>query len=142
MRSHTQLNQRHLSIRIFLKEQYDGRCQICQQRFVKRDGEPYFEGLYLVPHTLKKWLDRAGNVLCLCPTCCAKFLYGSVEAENIVSQVVSFRVRREGGTAQPNVGLNLCGASATVSYTEKHMLELQELLQASSATKSHGRADE
>jgi hypothetical protein len=127
--------------RTFLKEQYGGKCQICRQTFCKRDGQPYFEGLYLVSHTVKKWLDRAGNVLCLCPTCCAKFLYGSVDAENIVEQVMRFRTRTEGGRGAPILELRLCGSPVTISYTEKHMIELQELLRASQGVKNVEVAD-
>ncbi len=128
-------------VRIFLKEQYGGKCQICRQTFCKRDGEPYFEGLYLVSRTVRKWLERAGNVLCLCPTCCAKFLHGSVEAENIVPKVVAFRTRLEGGTGLAILELRLCGVPVTITYTEKHMLELQELLRASHAAKNVAVSD-
>jgi hypothetical protein len=56
-------------VRQFLLEQYAGRCQICTATFPKRDGNPYFEILYLVSHTSAAWIDRPGDVLCLCPTC-------------------------------------------------------------------------
>ena len=35
-------------VRAFLMEQYGGKCQICGYTFAKRNGERYFEGLYLV----------------------------------------------------------------------------------------------
>ncbi|MBI9050765.1 MAG: hypothetical protein JEZ00_15190 [Anaerolineaceae bacterium] len=57
------------SVRTFLLEQYHGRCQICASTFNKRNGMPYFEGLYLVSRIGAQWVDRPGNVLCLCPTC-------------------------------------------------------------------------
>ena len=35
------------TIRGFLKQLYDGQCQICEVTFPKQDGSPYFEGLYI-----------------------------------------------------------------------------------------------
>jgi hypothetical protein len=67
-------------VRTFLKNQYEGKCQICKTTFYKRNGEPYFEGLYLIPHTFARWVNRPGNILCLCANCCAKLMHGSLEA--------------------------------------------------------------
>lgn len=38
--------------------------------FPKRDGQPYFEGIYLVSRTSARWLDQPANVLCLRDVCC------------------------------------------------------------------------
>lgn len=116
--------------RIFLQEQYQGRCQVCGSVFDKRDGDPYFEGLYLVPHTWKRYADRPGNILCLCATCCAKFQHGSVEAEDILGQIERFKAKREGGDREPAVAVKLCGEEETIEFTERHMMDLQELLKA------------
>ena len=113
-------------------EQYDGQCQICGDTFQKRDGEPYFEGLYLVSRTQAQWIDRPGNVLCLCATCCAKFQYGSVEADDILEEVKAFCTRNEGGNGNPTLHMRLCGEDVKVSFTERHLLDLQGLLKASS----------
>ncbi len=74
-------------VRIFLQQQYKGKCQICDYTFPKRNGEAYFEGLYLVSKTRARWIDDRGNVLCLCANCCAKFKQGSVEADDILTGV-------------------------------------------------------
>lgn len=116
--------------RVFLAQQYSGTCQICKSVFHKRNGEPYFEGLYLVSQTEKRWIDRPGNVLCLCATCCAKFLYGSVEADDILDQITTFRTRREGGRLDPALEITLCDKVVKVCFTEQHMIELQELTQS------------
>ncbi len=117
-----------LAVRTFLLEQYDGACQICTQSFPKRDGEPYFEGLYLVHSTSARWVNRAGNVLCLCATCCAKFQHGAVEAEDVLEQVMGFRAYREGGGEDTVLRLKLCGESVEIRFSERHMIDLQEMV--------------
>ncbi len=115
------------AVRQFLLEQYAGRCQICESTFPKRDGSPHFEALYLVSHTNAAWIDRYGNVLCLCPTCTSKFLYGEVQAEDVLTQIRSWRSRVEGGNS-PTLHIELCGEPKTICYTEKHFLDLQTMV--------------
>jgi len=118
---------KNTSIRQFLLEQYAGRCQICAATFPKRDGDPYFEVVYLVSHTNAAWIDRPGDVLCLCPTCTAKFLHGEVQATDVLDQVRSWRARTEGGD-RAVLQMTLCGHLQTINYTEKHLLDLQTLV--------------
>ncbi|MBI4608002.1 MAG: hypothetical protein HY726_03205 [Candidatus Rokubacteria bacterium] len=118
-------------VRAYLKEQYAGRCQICQGSFARRDGEPYFEAKYLVSRTEARWIDRPGNAICLCPTCLAKFLYGSVESDDIIEQILSFRARAEGGTVEPLIRLRLCDVDVALRFTERHLLDVQTLLATS-----------
>jgi len=68
-------------IRQQLLEEYQGHCQICQDGFRKRTGEPFFISKYLVSRTKARTIDRLGNVLCLCATCAAKFQHGAVEMQ-------------------------------------------------------------
>jgi hypothetical protein len=117
------------TVRHFLLEQYKGCCQVCAQTFLKRDGVPYFEGLHLVPYTDAAWHDRPGGVLCLCATCCSKFLYGPVEADDVVVQVTGWHPRVEGGT-DAELHVELCGEPTRIRYTEKHLLDLQEMIKA------------
>ena len=119
---------KNYEVRTFLKEQYGGKCQICNSTFYKRNGEPYFEGLYLVPHIHARWLDRPGNVLSLCANCCAKFEHGAVEAENIEQQqIINWKCKAEGGMEEPSLQVRLCGEDVKIRFTERHMLDLQEL---------------
>jgi hypothetical protein len=118
-----------LAVRTFLREQYDGECQICAQAFPKRNGEPYFEGLYLVSSTKARWVNRVGNILCLCATCCAKLQHGAVEAEDILEQVESYRTEREGGYGEPALHLRLCGEPEKIRFSERHMIDLQEIIE-------------
>ena len=115
------------SVRQFLLEQYRGCCQICLDGFRKRDGTPYFEGVYLVSQTKGRWISRPGNVLCLCATCCAKFQHGSVVAPDITEQIRSWRTVGEGGS-HPALAIELCGESVEIRFSEKHLLDLQEIL--------------
>lgn len=120
------------AVRQFLNEQYNGNCQVCGDGFKKLNGEPYFEGLYLVPHSLARWFNRPGNVLCLCASCCAKIQHGPLEVETpIRDQILGIRLEREGGAPSPALRLRLCGSDKTISFTEKHILDLQELIKAS-----------
>ena len=117
------------SVRQFLLEQYGGHCQICDKTFTKRDNAPYFEGLYLVARTQGRWLDRPGNVISLCATCCAKFQHGTVDAPEILDQIITWRTRQEGGR-DACLMLQLCGERVELRFTEKHLLDLQEIIKA------------
>ena len=117
------------SVRAFLFEQYAGQCQICDGTFPQKDGTPYFEGLYLVSRTKGRWIDRPGNVICVCPTCRAKFQYGNVVAPDILNQVTAWRTRREGGFGT-SLAIELCGVPVQIHFTEKHLLDLQEILKS------------
>jgi hypothetical protein len=115
------------AVRHFLLEQYDGRCQVCGETFATRDGTPYFEGLYLVSRLRGRWVDRPGNVVCLCASCCAKFQYGPVEAEGILDQVMRWQAQSEGGV-DCSLRLRLCGQDVALEYSEKHLIDLQEIV--------------
>jgi predicted restriction endonuclease len=118
-------------IRIFLQEEYKGKCQICSYTFSKRDRQPYFEGLYLVSKTRARWIDDRGNVLCLCANCCAKFKQGSVEAGNVLKQIGEAVEK-----ANPTLTIRLCGEEVSIHFTRKHMIHLQALLTDSSTAVS------
>ena len=118
-------------VRTFLLEQYGGCCQVCGDAFRRRDGQPYFEGLYLVSRTGARWIDRPGNVLCLCATCCAKFQHGPVEADDMLSQIERFKALRESGAGSASLRIRLCEQEATIRFTERHLIDLQEMLNAS-----------
>jgi hypothetical protein len=118
---------RDSDVRAFLLAQFGGRCQICKDSFNRRDGEPYFDALHLARRSVGRHTDRPGAMLCLCPTCCARLLHGSVEGEDIPQQVQRLSTARSiDGTRQ--LRLILCGRPTTVTYTEKHLLELKALL--------------
>jgi len=104
---------------------YGGKCQICSVTFPKRNGEPYFEGVYLVSSTRARWIDQVGNVLCLCPTCCAKFRHGSIELEKDIEDQID-ALPLSGGVLH----IELCGENKQINFAEKHVIELKALLKA------------
>lgn len=126
-------------VRTELLHWYSGKCQICGQTFIQRNNEPYFEGLYLVPYTQAEWIDRAGNVLCLCPWHSAMFQFGGKKVDaNILERILTFVPRADGGTDDPTISLTLCGQPVTIEFHENHFIELQTMIQESQKAKPAG----
>ena len=119
-------------VRVAFAEWYDGQCQICEKTFVQSNGEPYFEGLYLVSHTTAEWIDRVGNVLCLCPWHSAMFQFGTKEVEeDILQQVMRLKVEAEGGDGPPRIWMKLCEDPIEIKFADKHLIDLQEMIKTS-----------
>ena len=53
-----------------------------------------------------------------------------VEADNILDQIVTWRARREDGSGESRLALKLCGEVVALKFTEKHLLDLQEIIAA------------
>lgn len=117
-------------VRDFLYEEYSGRCQICGEtnRFPRRDGKAYFEAVYLIPHSEAAWTDDPGSVICLCALCSAKFQHGAVECQDIAQQIHSQKTAEEGGKVQPSINVKLIGKPVVIKFSERHLIEVQELL--------------
>ena len=119
-------------VRVSLAEWYGGQCQICEKTFVQSNREPYFEGLYLVSHTTAEWIDRVGNVLCLCPWHSAMFQFGTKEVEeDILQQVMRLKVEAEGGDGPPRIRMKLCEDPVEIKFADKHLIDLQEMIKTS-----------
>ena len=118
---------RDSAARTFLREQYHGHCQICGDTFLLRDGTSYFEGLTLVSRREGEWLDRPGNVLCLCATCCAKMQYGPIDAGDILEQINAIPVATLDDTT-PTLLIHLCGAETRIRFSQRHWIDLWALL--------------
>ena len=115
-------------IRQQLLEEYQGHCQSCQDGFRKRTGEPFFISKYFVSRTKARTIDRLGNVLCLCATCAAKFQHGAVEMQDTVEHILRLRTVAEGGDGKPSIALRLCGEDRCILFSERHLIDLQELM--------------
>jgi len=116
-----------------LKVWYRGSCQICSETFRKRDGENYFEACYLVSTSADGagWVDRVGNVLCLCADCSAKFQFGSIESpSNIQKKIADLRMVKEGGTQPHIISIRLCDEDVAITFDERHLIDLQSMLKA------------
>ncbi len=123
-------------VRSKLKQWYGGQCQICRDTFRKRDGDNYFEACYLVPRTVEgaAWLDRVGNVLCLCADCSAKFQFGPIEsASDIQKKIADLKLVGEGGTQPHSVSISLCGEDVAINFDERHLIDLQSMLKSDQA---------
>ena len=125
------------AVRTFFEAEYHGRCQICDFTFPERSGRWYFEGTYLVSHTRARWIDRPGNVLCLCANCCAQLVHGEVVADDLLKQIEGFRPSKEGGPISPSLNIVLCGRRTEVRFSERLLLDLQELVHASATTEGN-----
>ncbi len=122
------------AIRAFLLDEYRGHCQICDNVFHKRDGSPYFEGFYLISRMDNAWVEVPGNVLSLCPTCCAKMMYGSIYSKTPVGeQIKGLVLWSDGGRKPLKASFFLCDESVSLRFTDRHLIELQALLAASNA---------
>ena len=110
--------------REFLYQQYHGKCQICGDTFPKRDGKPYFEAVYLESRTQASWLDRPGNSLCLCANHAAQFIQSARKFNpDFREQVMSYQ-----NGEQHDVALTLVGKQKTIFFTQKHIIDLKEIL--------------
>ena len=124
-------------VRVNLTEWYGGQCQICDKTFTQSNGEPYFEGLYLVSHTTAEWIDRVGNVLCLCPWHSAMFQFGPKEVDDdIIQQILRLKVQAEGGDGQLAIKLRLCEEDVEIKFAERHLIDLQEMIKKSQELES------
>jgi hypothetical protein len=121
------------SVRTALLAWYAGKCQICGETFTQRNGEPYFEGVYLVPYTRAEWLDRVGNVVCVCARHSAMLQFGPIEAAApILDQILAMKTAEEGGAPEQScLRLTLCAQQVNMRYEEKHFIDLQEMIRAS-----------
>jgi len=122
-------------VREYLSQFYDGKCQICGKTFPARDGSPFFIAKYFVNRNHAHAVDTPANALCLCADHFAKWQHGAVEAEDIIEQIENFKTKLEGGKSEPILNIKLCGETCTITYKEKHLLDLQELLRASKTAK-------
>lgn len=124
-------------VRADFVEWYSGQCQICKKTFTQQNGTPYFEGLYLVSRTAAEWIDRVGNVLCLCAEHSAKFQFGPKKVdEDIIQQVLRLKVQKEGGDGNPSIRMKLCGEPIEIKFAEKHLIDLQEMIKKSQELES------
>ncbi len=118
-------------VREYLSKFYDGKCQICGKTFPERNGNPFFIANYIVPRKLAQSVDTPANALCLCADHFAKWQHGAVEAEDIIGRIENFKTESEGGNSEPVLKIKLCGKECEITFKEKHLLDLQELLRAS-----------
>lgn len=82
----------------------------------------------MIPHSEAAWTDDPGSVICLCALCSAKFQHGAVECQDIAQQIHSQKTAEEGGKVQPSINVKLIGKPVVIKFSERHLIEVQELL--------------
>ena len=115
--------------RDFLYQQYDGRCQVAWETFVKANGKNYFEAVTLVPRLDAEHLNNAGNMLCLSAGTAAKFCHGSFDLlDDLETKILEFKTEKDGGTLEHRqLRIQLVGQEATITWTEQHFMRLISL---------------
>lgn len=120
-------------VRMALLEWYNGKCQICDDTWPKRDGEPFFVAAYLVERQHARWLDNPGNALCLCAKHFAQWRLAAKTAPlDIIEQIQSLRLRSEGGNGDLSILFTLLNDDIAIRYDERHFLALRTLIEVAS----------
>ncbi len=120
-------------VRDFFVSEYGGKCQICDSTFPRRsDGIPYFEAVYLIPHSKAAWTDAPGSVVCLCAQCSAKWQHGAVECPDVINQLSELQTESEAGS-KPRLKFQLVGNDVSIRFSDRHLVEVQELLNSAAA---------
>lgn len=77
------------SLRALLEAVHQGKCQICDFTFKKRDGHPYFE----IHHIEPAKGHHPMNVLVICPNCHAQFENATVtEMQRVMGWLIAVRI--------------------------------------------------
>ena len=120
-------------VREYLLQMYGGKCQLCGETFLERNGRAFFIANYIVPRKLARFADTPANALCLCANHFAKWQHGTrtIDADNVSDQIRNLKTGSEGGTNKPILKIKLCGEELKIEFNEKHLVHLQELLNAS-----------
>jgi len=58
----------------------------------------------------------------------AKFQHGTVECQDIAHQIHSQKTIQEGGQGKPLIRVKLVGVLVPINFSERHLIEVQELL--------------
>lgn len=118
--------------RQFLQNEYGGKCQICDTKIIKRNGEPYFEATNLLDFSELKKEYNAGvktgwNSLCLCPNCAARWKYQAVDLFDFKEQAKETEIQ-DGDSDIQEFAIQMQGEERLIKYTPRHLLSLQAAL--------------
>lgn len=65
-------------------------------------------------------------------------IWGKKIDTDILTDVLAFLPRAEGGTADPVIALTLCDQPVTILFNENHFIELQTMIQESQKVGNSG----
>lgn len=113
-----------------LKQWYQGRCQICDTRITRHDGEPYFEAINIIntadlPGHINNSVQLGWNTLSLCPNCAAKYRYCGKKLSGFAEQIAATEIIPGSEELIP-VSIELEGRTVDINFIPKHMLALKE----------------
>ena len=114
----------------FIREQYKGRCQICEREPIRKyNGDIYFEAINIVStanldRSLLNNVDAGWNTLCLCPTCAAEYRYCSKNLDSFEEQVEQTIVEVGKNELMP-IEIELKQQKIKIGFTPRHFIALQ-----------------
>ena len=124
----------------YLKDEYNGHCQICNTRLdIGGFKDPYFE-IYRVSEIRynPNWGDVESNVICLCPNCHALAKHGGLKLTEIKDSVADIINLNKIPEAVPKrngdyyiFNVLLAGRSVQIFYTQRHLNQVISTLQSS-----------
>ena len=120
--------------RVFLYQQYQGKCQISGSTFPKAsanaDGyaDNYFESCALLSYRSAGYLNDAGNMLCVSADTMAKLKHASFEwIDDLPSIISNFSSRQPGEVQTVEAKIRLCGEECAIRWSERHFTKLVAL---------------
>lgn len=120
--------------RVFLYQEYRGRCQITDNTFPKAsansngEAEYYFEVCSILSYNNANYLNDAGNMLCVSADTAAKLKNASREFLEDWSQLIqSFKNRQVGESQSVKAKIRLAGEICEITWSERHFAKLVTL---------------
>lgn len=126
----------------FVREQYNGRCQICGRQPIKTyNGDIYFEAINILPtnHLDSKLLndiDKGWNTLCLCPNCAAEYKYCQKDLNGF--EKIDTIEAQPGQNEYISIDIILQNKPTQIKFTPKHFIALKT---AFNVYKKHDKND-
>jgi hypothetical protein len=81
-----------------------------------------------------RYLDCLGNAICLCPDHFAQWRHAAIEAPlSIDKQIREIDLPVAGETGEGSILFIMLGQDVEIKYCEKHLLELQAMMESSIA---------
>lgn len=118
--------------KMFLYNQYSGRCQICSKMIVKKDGSYYFEAINLMDTSeleekYQTGLSIGWNSLCLCPNCAAEYKYGAISQYDFHEKVMEMTIDKSIDDFV-EFPIRMQGEDRKLKYSPVHLFSLQTAL--------------
>ena len=114
----------------FVKEQYHGKCQICDKSIRKFNGDVYFEAINIINTSLlddkyKNLLQAGWNTLSLCPNCAAEYRHCAKNLSDFEQQVQNVSNETLQRNSLIDIYISLKGQAISIKFTPRHLLALQ-----------------